>query len=148
MDEFGHDYDIKLSLYWEANSSADIDFYAYFENESDGVSYQNKHYYVDDENQMWLDQDYTWQGDEVYPEIISWLGLTDKILTVGVENYNRGDTLQNDVYIEITTKAGELLDTIVVPKELMHSTHREIIEIFKVKLSDNSITMLDTHLAN
>jgi hypothetical protein len=102
--EIDHDYDWKITLRWENNTSTDLDIHCFIDHdESRKISYINKEYIEDEENRMWLDFDYRDHGNEGFvkePEIATLKGLDSHVISVQIINYNE-KTLKENALIEI-----------------------------------------------
>lgn len=115
--DIDHDYDLKFVLRWQDNSVADLDFYAYLDkNTSKRVFYGAKTYGTGDDR-MWLDYDYVRHGAngrEDEPEIITVLGFKKSVVSIQINNYNRG-IVTEEVTVEVFDLKQNLLKKYTIP---------------------------------
>ena len=105
--DISHDYDWKFTMRWQGNCPVDVDFTAMFDTENgiDGyVYFSHKRLFISEQDQAWLDVDYTSHLDsndrEEKPEIITVLGHPSKNVTISVVNWsNHGGSLTEDVVV-------------------------------------------------
>lgn len=143
----GHDYDLKVTLRWEDNSTCDLDLHAYLDhNKASGVWYGCKTYESSEHDKLWLDYDYQYHGADGYeadPEIITVLGCKNQVLSIAVDNYNKG-SLREDPLVEISTAEGEVLKQMTIPRRLLNlgETSTGKVWLCDIDLSTGDITKM------
>ncbi|WP_129596040.1 hypothetical protein [Anaerophilus nitritogenes] len=122
-NEIDHDYDWKITLRWEDNTSTDIDMHCFIDHDvTKKVDYTHKKYVKDEENRMWLDYDYRSHGEngfEKEPEIVTIQGLNSHIASIQIINFN-GKTLREDALLEIE-KDDEVRTSFEISKDVLNN---------------------------
>lgn len=115
VKDIKHDYDWMIVMRWESNTTVDIDLRAWLEPIHKEIYFTSKEYIKDENNRIWLDQDFrenfhNEEGTrESKPEVITILGKPCEFISIYVQNFNKhhnigyGD-LKENVTIEIFNK--------------------------------------------
>lgn len=100
-------YDWMFVLRWEDSTGTDIDFHMYLDrDESTHIWYSNKSISKDEDNQAYLNYDFTSHGSngrEDEPEIMTIYGYKDKVVNVFVTNFDEG-SISEPVTVEVIQK--------------------------------------------
>lgn len=146
QSDISHPYDLKVTLRWENSSPVDIDMYGYIDQSHDRqVNYRQKEYFETEEDQMWLDYDFTSHGSNGYeeePEILTVLGFKQSILSIQLQNFNSRE-LTEDALIEISTDTGTILETITISRALLNQGSTRNLYVCDINLETRAITKIN-----
>lgn len=122
-----HSYDWLIKMHWGILGT-DVDLYCDIEDVG-LVYYLNKELKIDDDNQAWLDYDYTTPKGE--PEIITILGLNDKKAKIGLALYRGNLTSTDIIKLEVFKfdKGNKLVKELEITGDRLQSIQEYFLEI-------------------
>ncbi|NDO47339.1 hypothetical protein [Clostridium sp. MD294] len=149
LDENGniiitHPYDNLISLEWGTHNNVDLDLMLIDKTNNIFVNFGTPKYATDENNSIWLDYDYQRQKSVAMKEIISILGMKDKMFSIIVMNYN-GEKLNQDAVVTIILSDRNTTTYTLPAKQFNDATNS--IHVCDIAMQTNTITkvMKDFH---
>lgn len=140
--DIAHDYDIKVTLRWESNSSVDLDLHGYINHRREwGVNFTQKEYFASADDKLWLDFDYRKHGPngyEVEGEVITVLGFAGEMLSIQLDNFN-GGSLRSDPVLEVAIDGKDLVQRVVIPRALLNLWSTGKVWVCDIELASQSV---------
>ncbi len=139
-----HPYDNLISLEWGTYNNVDLDLMLIDKKSNIFVNFSAPKYAIDENNSIWLDYDYQRQKSVATKEVISILGMKDKMFSIIAMNYN-GEKLNQDAVVTISLSNGNTTTYTLPAKQFNDDTNS--IHICDISMQTNDITevMKDFH---